>query len=582
MSSEDTTSNASSSFLKVTIDMRDFEDDHPTGYPSDVEDADDTSESTLTIVEDYQPEEVIKFQRTSPDAILPKRASPLSAGLDLYAPQDGVLPPMEPTKIPLALKAVPPKGHYLRIAPRSSLAAKGVDCMAGVVDEDYRGELICLLINLSMDSVAYKRGDAIAQLICEKISYPVAQEVTEDVTNTHSTVRGEGGFGSTNAVPLRRSERLKNKPSVPYTTVRTPRVKVQMCPVKKVDDVSVGTDEMDLDSRPTPTGPCCFPANRRSAITTLSEDFTSKVALQDAKPFELTYWCLVDAVIKHGELRPDTNHGASYALFKPFDFCIDVKDGINYPLLINRRVYFKGVAAELLWFLSGSCHSGDLERMGCKIWRGNSTKEYLATRGLAHYQEGEVGPMYGFQWRHFGAEYRGPYADYTGCGVDQIAQLVDRLRNHPNDRGHVLTAYNPLQKKQQCVTPCHVYTQFFVSDGGKQLNLAVVQRSVDVVLGLPFNLASYSLLLIMVARVLGMRAGMYYHSCLDTHIYSDHVPAMKEYVKRYFATDMSNTQTPTAFVPVKDSIDDYKLEDLLVLNYKPFPNVPNFDLKMNA
>jgi thymidylate synthase len=290
------------------------------------------------------------------------------------------------------------------------------------------------------------------------------------------------------------------------------------------------------------------------------------VSFPKANSWEQQYWNIVREIFKNGTERSDTNHGGCKAIFKPADIVVDLKDGICFPLLKCRPVAFKTMVKELLWFLTGSTSSKDLEAVNCNIWKGNSSREYLDSRGLHAYPEGEVGPMYGFQWRHYGADF--VQGETPVGGVDQIAQLVTRLRAKPNDRGHVLLGYNPTQKHQQCVTSCHVYSQFFVENG--KLNCAMVQRSVDVALGLPFNISSYSLLTIMLARILGLEAGKYYHTCMDTHIYSEHSAQMREYLERadlYHSTN--NVDYPSIHVPSKYSIDDFKLDDFKLNYYCP-------------
>jgi thymidylate synthase len=469
----------------------------------------------------------IAFYRTSQKAKIPCRGSKLSAGMDVFAPQAGTICQFRVTKIPLNLKVVIPSGHYLRIANRSSFAARGVDILGGVIDEDYRGEISCVFVNHSSENVNFKAGDAIAQLILEKISRPRITEALDDVQDTHPTARGKGGFGSTNS----KTEIPLVKPIIKKDFLAAPR-------------------------------------------------FFSVIQDASNSRWEDQYWTMVNTIIMSGELKSDTNHGGSRSLFKPLDFAIDVMDGLNYPLLTGRYIPFNLVAKELLWFLSGSCDSKDLEVQKCFIWKGNTSREYLDSRGLQHYDVGETGPMYGFQWRHFGAKYEGKNHSYFDCGVDQVDGLIKRLKTKPNDRGHVITAYNPSQKHEQCITPCHVYMQFYVSHDGGQLNLSVIQRSVDVALGLPFNIASYSLFLIMVARVVNMKAGMYYHTCMDTHIYNEHLESMVKYCDRYFFAEYPIY--PSIFVPFKKSVDDYVISDFKVENYQPMKNIENAIMKMTV
>ncbi|EAT79882.2 hypothetical protein SNOG_12584 [Parastagonospora nodorum SN15] len=161
------------------------------------------------------------------------------------------------------------------------------------------------------------------------------------------------------------------------------------------------------------------------------------------------------------------------------------------PLLTTKRVFTRAVIAELLWFIAGSTHSQPLSDAGIKIWDGNGSRAYLDSVGLNHYEEGELGPVYGFQWRHFGAEYKGHAHDYTGEGVDQLADVIDKIKNKPYDRRIILSAWNPADLKKMALPPCHMFAQFYVSfPNGKErrgvLHSLLYQRSCDMGLGVPF------------------------------------------------------------------------------------------------
>jgi dihydrofolate reductase/thymidylate synthase len=196
-----------------------------------------------------------------------------------------------------------------------------------------------------------------------------------------------------------------------------------------------------------------------------------------------------------------------------------------------------------------------------KIWDGNSSKEFLTSIGLGHRVEGDLGPVYGFQWRHFGAEYVDINTDYTGCGIDQLAIAIDTIKNHPESRRILVTAWNPVDLNKMALPPCHLLMQFYVSNG--ELSCILYQRSCDVGLGVPFNIASYSLLTRMMAQVCGLKAGDFVHVMGDVHIYLNHVDALKEQLKR----------EPFAFPklrlnPDKKNIDDFVYEDFQVENYQ--------------
>ena len=209
--------------------------------------------------------------------------------------------------------------------------------------------------------------------------------------------------------------------------------------------------------------------------------------------------------------------------------------------------------AELLWFISGSTSSLPLSAAGIKIWDGNGSRAYLDSVGLSHRAEGDLGPVYGFQWRHFGAEYVDAQTDYSGKGVDQLAAVIHKLKTTPYDRRIILSAWNPADLTKMALPPCHMFAQFFVSypdaprgvdglskaglggDKGKgkgRLDCQLYQRSCDMGLGVPFNIASYSLLTHMIAHECDLVPGTFTHSMGDAHVYLDHVEALRVQLQR--------------------------------------------------
>ena len=164
----------------------------------------------------------------------------------------------------------------------------------------------------------------------------------------------------------------------------------------------------------------------------------------------------------------------------------------RFPLLTTKRVFWRGVAEELLWFISGKTDAKTLQDKDIHIWDGNGSRAYLDSIGLAQREEGDLGPVYGFQWRHFGAKYVDMHTDYTGQGVDQLAELIKAIKTKPYDRRLILSAWNPAALPEMALPPCHMFAQFFVADG--ELSCQMYQRSCDMGLGVPFNIASYALL----------------------------------------------------------------------------------------
>ncbi|RDA88539.1 hypothetical protein CP532_6599 [Ophiocordyceps camponoti-leonardi (nom. inval.)] len=298
---------------------------------------------------------------------------------------------------------------------------------------------------------------------------------------------------------------------------------------------------------------------------------------------ELQYLDLVREIIDHGEHRPDRTGTGTYSIFapRPLKFSLNQDGTPILPLLTTKRVFLKAIVLELLWFIEGNTSSKALSEAGVKIWDGNGSREFLDSVGLSHREVGDLGPVYGFQWRHFGADYVDAETDYTGHGVDQLADIIYKLRNTPYDRRIILSAWNPKDLKIMALPPCHMFAQFYVSyprsrdgvEGEKpkgHLHCQLYQRSCDMGLGVPFNIASYALLTHMLAHVCDLVPGSLTHVMGDAHVYLDHVEALEEQLKR----------EPRPFPELQitrekgGGIDGWKAEDLVVRNYEPQKSIP--------
>ena len=278
------------------------------------------------------------------------------------------------------------------------------------------------------------------------------------------------------------------------------------------------------------------------------------------------------------------------------------------PLLTTKRVFLKAVVAELLWFVGGGTSSAALSAQGVRIWDGNGSRAFLDGAGLAHREEGDLGPVYGFQWRHFGAEYVDHRADYAGQGVDQLADVVRKLRHSPFDRRIILSAWNPADIPKMALPPCHMFAQFYVSyprarrgdghehngggggggearrtqDGDENgdanrghLHCQLYQRSCDMGLGVPFNIASYALLTHMLAHACGLVPGSLTHVMGDAHVYVDHAPALREQLSReprpFPALAVAGARAGREGDGV---IDGWSPADFVISGYDPHKSIP--------
>ena len=276
---------------------------------------------------------------------------------------------------------------------------------------------------------------------------------------------------------------------------------------------------------------------------------------------EQQYLDLIKEILEMGTKETGRN-GNTISLFgKMMKFSL--ADGI-IPILTTKKVAWKACLKELLWFMSGSTDNSKLNDQGVHIWDANCSREFLDNANLTHYKENELGPIYGHQWRHFNAEWRGNTCDYSGYGVDQLQYIIDSLKNPEtrNSRRLIMTAWNPCQINEMALPPCHILCQFNVSNGNK-LSCALYQRSCDVGLGVPFNISSYCFLTHILAKHCGLVAHEFVYFLGNCHIYDDHIEAMQEQIKR------SPLLFPTLdILNVHLDINDYTLNDFVVHDYQ--------------
>lgn len=279
---------------------------------------------------------------------------------------------------------------------------------------------------------------------------------------------------------------------------------------------------------------------------------------------ERQYLRIVEDIIHNGSVKNDrTGVGTKSVFGRQMRF--NLRDN-RFPLLTTKRVFWKGVVEELLWMLRGDTNANNLSAKGVKIWDANASRDFLDSRGLTQREPGDIGPAYGFQWRHFGAKYIDMHADYTGQGVDQLSSVIEKLRKTPDDRRIIMSAWNPVDLDQMALPPCHCFVQFYVANG--ELSCQLYQRSCDLGLGVPFNIASYSLLTIMLAHICGYTPGEFVHTLGDAHVYLNHIEPLSHQL----------TRIPKPFPTLSirrtvNNIEDFDYEDFVLLNYNPHPNI---------
>ena len=317
-------------------------------------------------------------------------------------------------------------------------------------------------------------------------------------------------------------------------------------------------------------------------------------------------------ILYNGKPRKDRTGTGTISIFAPDPLRFDISQSV--PLLTTKRMGWKTVIKELIWFLKGQTDAKILQKQGVRIWDGNTTREFLDARGLDNYPEGVMGPGYSWQWRYFGAKYSPEMADPIAqekqsaeslqeilmnntsyddnkpqrsledewrelqirstkepAGFDQIEYIIDLLRNDPTSRRIFLSAWNPAQLEEMALPPCHVSCQFYVDiddDGTKHLSCHMYQRSCDAFLGLPFNIFSYTVLTYILAAYTHMKPKNLVISFGDAHIYADHITQIKAQLTR------RSYPSPTLeFTPKSEYIHDLHIDQFKVKNYKSHPSI---------
>ena len=280
---------------------------------------------------------------------------------------------------------------------------------------------------------------------------------------------------------------------------------------------------------------------------------------------ENQYLNLIDDILSEGT-KEEGRNGTTFAVvgaamhFSLNNRCI--------PFLTTKRLAWKTCLKELLWFIRGNTDNALLQAQNVHIWDGNASREFLDSRGLVHRAEGDLGPIYGFQWRNFGGEY--PETDTSKKGVDQLQAVIDALKDpeQRTSRRLIISAWNPCQLHEMALPPCHVMMQFHVTDGTR-LSCSLYQRSGDVGLGVPFNIASYSMLTHLLAHHCDLDAHEFVYYLGNAHIYDDHMEALKEQVTRE-----PHEFPKIAIRALHENISDYVLDDFEVQGYQCHDAIP--------
>ena len=279
---------------------------------------------------------------------------------------------------------------------------------------------------------------------------------------------------------------------------------------------------------------------------------------------ENQYLNLIDDIIKYGTMVNGRNGNALTIFGTAMHFSLENN---KIPILTSKKLAIKTCIKELLWFISGNTDNKILKQQNVHIWDDNGSREFLNSRGLTNLEEDDLGPVYGHQWRHFNASYGSCNDNYEGKGVDQLEYIINCLKN-PKERYSrrlIMSAWNPVQLDEMALPPCHVLAQFNVIND--ELSCSLYQRSGDVGLGVPFNIASYSVLTHILAKHCNLKAKEFVYYLGNSHIYDDHINELKEQIKR------EPFEFPTVDIVKKDNINDYKLEDIDIIDYKYHPSI---------
>jgi dihydrofolate reductase/thymidylate synthase len=280
---------------------------------------------------------------------------------------------------------------------------------------------------------------------------------------------------------------------------------------------------------------------------------------------EIKYCSLLSDILTNGSMKEGRN-GNVLTLFSKH---IKLNVEKSFPLITGKKMFWRGIVEELLFFIKGNTNTKLLEDKKINIWKLNTNKDFLNSRKL-NYEEGDMGPMYGFLWRHYGSLYKGCDEKYDGKGIDQLQLLIDGIKQNPNSRRHLLTTYDPSIVNEGVLYPCHsIVLQFYVEEN-KYIHMKMYQRSADMFLGVPFNIASSTLLLYIIGKLTKLIPKYVTITFGDVHIYEEHIDCVKTLLKR------DTHKEPTVTIPDFNSLEEVEksiFSDYKLHNYKSEPSL---------
>ncbi len=280
---------------------------------------------------------------------------------------------------------------------------------------------------------------------------------------------------------------------------------------------------------------------------------------------EYQYLSLLKNIINYG-VKEQGRNGITYTQIGGM-MRFSLNDN-KIPLMTTKKLAWRVCLKELLWFIRGDTNNDLLQKQNVNIWNANATRDFLDSRGLYHLRENDLGPVYGHQWRFWNAPYSreyGCFEDYRGKGIDQLQNIIDDINKSKitgeTSRRLIMTAWNPEQIDEMALPPCHVLSQFHITEGNK-LSCTLYQRSADMGLGVPFNIASYAFLTHILAKHCDLEAKEFIHFIGNAHIYDDHMDVLEEQIEN------EPYEPPNLIISEKkEKIEDYKFDDFIIENY---------------